>query len=68
VFARDDHVDVVAAAQAMVHYRQQAVGIRWKVNPHHLGLLIDYVVDETGVLVCKAVVILPPDVRGQQIV
>jgi len=52
----------------MVHYRQQAVGIRWKVNPHHLGLLIDYVVDETGVLVCKAVVILPPDVRGQQIV
>ncbi len=68
VFARDDHIDVMAAAQAMVDYRQQAVGIRRKVNTHDLGLLIDDVVDETGVLVGEAVVILAPDMRGQQIV
>ena len=68
VFARDDYVDVMTAAQAMVHYRQQAVGIRWKVNTYDLGLLIDDVVDETWVLVRESVVILAPDMRGQQVV
>ena len=68
VFARYHHVDVMAAAQAVVHHRQQAVGIRRKVNAHDLGLLVDDVVDETGILVGEAVVILPPDMRGQQVV
>jgi hypothetical protein len=68
VFARNHDVDVVAAAQAVVHDRQQAVGIRRKVNPHDLGLLVYDVVDETRVLVREAVVILAPYVRGQQVV
>ena len=68
MFARDHDVDVMAAAQAVVHHRQQAVGIRRKVNAHHLGLLVHDVVDETGILVGEAVVILPPDMRGQQVV
>ena len=66
VLARDHDVDVVAAAQAVVHHREQAVGVRRKVDPDHLGLLVDHVVDEPGVLVGEAVVVLPPDVRGQQ--
>src|ERR1039457_1073303 len=61
VFACDHDVDVMAAAQAVVHHRQQAVRVRRKVNPHDLGLLVYNVIDETGILVRKAVVILAPD-------
>ena len=66
VLARHHDVDVVAAPQAVVHHREQAVGIRRKVDPDDLGLLVDHMVDEAGVLVGEAVVVLPPDVRGQQ--
>ena len=62
VFARDHDVDVMTAAQAVVHHRQQAVGIRRKINAHDLGLLVDNVVDKTGILMRKPVVILAPDV------
>ena len=68
VFARDHDVDVMPAAQAVVHHRQQAVGIRRQVDAHDLGLLVHDVVDEAGILVREAVVILPPDMRGQQVV
>ena len=68
VFTRDDDVDVMAAAQAVIHHRKKAIGIRRKVNPHDLGLLVHDIVDETGILVCEAVVILAPDVRRQQVV
>src|ERR1035437_2569304 len=34
VFACDHDVDVMAAAQAVAHHRQQAVGVGRKVNPH----------------------------------
>ena len=66
VLARDHDVDVVTAAQAVVHHREQAVGVRRQVDADDLGLLVDHVVDEAGVLVREAVVVLPPDVRGQQ--
>ena len=56
------------AAQAMIHDREQAVGVGRKVDAHHLRLLVDDVVDEAGVLVREAVVVLPPDVGGQQVV
>jgi hypothetical protein len=66
--AGDDHVDVVAGVQAVVGDRQQAVGVRRQIHPHDVGLLVDDVVQEPGVLVGEAVVILLPDVRGQQVV
>jgi len=62
VFARDHHVDVVAAAQAVVHHREEAVGISRQVHTHDLGLFVYDEVDEPGILVREAVVILPPDV------
>jgi len=68
VFACDHDVDVVAAAQAVVHHRQQAVCIRRKVDTHDLGLLVHNVVDKAGILVREAVVILAPDMRGQKVV
>ena len=61
-------VDVVRALQAVPHRRQQGVGVRRQVDADDLGLLVDDVVDEAGVLVREAVVVLPPHVRGQQVV
>ena len=66
VLAGDDDVDVVPAPQAVVHHREQGVGVGRQVDADDLGLLVDHVVDEAGVLVGEAVVVLPPDVRGQQ--
>ena len=68
LLAGDDEVDVVAAAQAVVADREQAVGVRRQVDADDLGLLVDDVVDEAGVLVGEAVVVLAPDVRGEQVV
>ena len=68
LLAGDDHVDVVAAAQAVVGDRQQAVRVRRQVDADDLRLLVDDVVDEARVLVREAVVVLAPDVRGQQVV
>ena len=68
VFSSHHHVDVVAAAQAVIEHRQQAVGIGRQVDAHDVGLLVDDVVEKSGILVREAVVILLPDVGGQQIV
>ena len=68
LFAGHDDVDVVSAAQAVVGNRQQAVGVRRQVDADDLGLLVDDVVDEAGVLMAEAVVVLPPDVARQQVV
>ena len=68
LLAGDDHVDVVAAAQAVVGHREQAVGVGRQVDADDLGLLVDDVVDEARVLVREAVVVLAPDVRGEQVV
>ena len=53
--------DVEPAAQAAVHCGHQSIGLRWRVDPDHLGLLVDHMVDEAWVLVREAVVILAPD-------
>jgi hypothetical protein len=68
LLAGHDDVDVVAAAQAVVGHREQGVGVRRQVHPDHFGLLVHHVVDEAGVLVGEAVVVLPPHVRGEQVV
>ena len=46
LLAGDHDVDVVAAAQAVIGHRQQAVGIRRQVDADDLGLLVDDMVDE----------------------
>ena len=48
--------------------REQRVGVRREVDPDHLRLLVHNVVDEAGILVREAVVILPPDVGAEQVV
>ncbi len=68
LLARDHDVDVVPRAQAVVGHRQQRVGVRRQVHPHHGGLLVDHHVQEAGVLVAEPVVVLTPHVRAQQVV
>ena len=63
LLAGDDHVDVVAAAQAVVGDRQERVRVGRQVDADDLRLLVHDVVDEAGVLVREAVVVLAPDVR-----
>ena len=64
LLAGDDDVDVVAAAQAVVRDGEQRVRVRRQVHADDLGLLVHDVVDEPGVLVDEAVVVLAPDVRA----
>ena len=53
LLAGDDHVDVVAAAQAVVGDREQRVRVRRQVDADDLRLLVHDVVDEARVLVEK---------------
>jgi hypothetical protein len=62
LLAGDDDVDLIAAAQAVVGDAEQAVGVGRQIDAHDLGLFVDHVVDEAGILVRKAVMILAPDV------
>ena len=68
LFAGDDQIDVVAAAQAVIGDREQAVGVRREIDADDFGFLVGDVIDEAGVLMREAVVILAPDVRREQIV
>ncbi len=68
MFSGDDDVDVMAAAEAVVHDGEEAVGVGREVDADDLGFFVDDVVDESGVLVGEAVVVLPPDVGGEEVV
>ena len=68
LLAGNDQVDVVAAAKAVVGDREQTVRIRRQINADDIGLLARDMIDEAGVLMGEAIVILPPDMRGEQII
>ena len=52
----------------MICYRQKAVGVGRQIDAHDIGLLVRDVIDEAGILVREAIVILAPDVRREQVV
>src|ERR1700730_8891438 len=68
LLAGDNEIDVVPAAQAMVGDRQQTIGVGRQIDADDLGFLVDDMVDETGVLMAEAVMILTPDMAGQQVI
>ena len=68
VLARNHHVDVIPASQAVVENRQQTVGIGRKVNAHDVSLLVDHMVEEAGILVRVSIVILLSDVGSEKVV
>ena len=68
LLAGDDDVDVVATAETVVGDGEQRVRVRRQVDADELGLLVDHVVDEAGILVREAVVVLTPHVRREEVV
>ncbi|MGY3465331.1 hypothetical protein ACVW0I_002202 [Bradyrhizobium sp. LM6.11] len=58
LLAGDDHVDAIIGAQAMVRDPQQRVGIRREVDADDVGLLVGDEIDEAGILMAEAVVVL----------
>src|SRR5450830_903978 len=68
IFSRDYDVDIMAAAQAMIPDRKQAVGIRRQIHTHNGRLLVDHMVDEARVLMRKTVMHLLPDMRSKQVI
>ena len=68
LFARDDEVDIVFAAQAMIGDGEERVGIGREIDTNDVWLLVGDVINESGVLMREAVVVLTPDMGGKQIV
>ena len=68
LLAGNDQVDVVAAAQTVIRDRQQAVGVGRQIDAHDIGFLVRDVIDEARILMGKAVVVLSPDMRREQVV
>ena len=66
LFVGDDDVDVVDGAEAVVGYGEEAVGVGRKVDAGDGGGLVGDDVEEAGVLVGEAVVVLAPDERGDE--
>ena len=68
VLARHHDVDIVAAAQAVIEDRQQAIRVRRQVHAHDIGFFVDHVIEKAGILMRETIVVLLPDVRRKQIV
>ena len=68
LFAGDDDVHVITTAQAVVGDREKRVRVRRQIDTHDFRLLVHDMVNEAGVLMAEAVVVLTPDMRGQQVV
>ena len=49
----------------MVGNPEQGVCVGWKIDSDDIGLLVGDQIDEAGVLMAEAVVILAPDMRGE---
>ena len=46
----------------------KSVGVGREIDADDVGFFVDDVIDEAGILVAEAVVILPPDVRAEQVI
>ena len=68
LLAGDDDVDSVPTAQAMVGDIKEGIGVGRKVDPHDVSLLVDDMIDKSGILMAEAIMILAPDMRRQQII
>ena len=55
-----DYVYIISASDTVIEAGQQTVRIRRKVKTYYVCLLIGNVIQESGILMCKSVVILLP--------
>src|SRR5208337_1051857 len=66
LFVRDNDVDVVFRAQAMICYGQQTIGIRREVDAGYCGTLVEHYIQKPRILVRKTIVILTPHSRSNK--
>src|ERR1700740_1885677 len=64
----DDEVKIVMTPEAVICYREQAIGVRWEVNPHYVCLFTDQVIDKPRPLVAETIMVVAPTRGCQQIV
>jgi len=50
----------------MIRHRQQAVNVGWQIDSRNSRAFIYHHIEESGVLVREAVMVLTPDCRGDQ--
>ena len=62
----DDDVDVIGAAKTMIGHAQQTIRIGRQVDARDLRAFVDDQIEEAGILMREAVVILTPDGGGDQ--
>ena len=60
-----DDIDIVLRLDAVIEARQQTVGIRRKIETNNVCLLVGNMIQETRILMRKAIMILLPDMRRQ---
>jgi hypothetical protein len=66
LLAAGNDVDEIARAQAVIHDVKETIAIGWEIDPHDLAFLHERIVDESRRLVTVPIMILPPDVTGQE--
>src|ERR1051326_8162181 len=68
LFAGDNHVHIMAAAQAVIGDRKERIRIGRQIQADDFFFVVHYMIDETRVLMAEAVVVLTPHMRGEQII
>jgi hypothetical protein len=58
----------MSAAKAVIPDGEEAIGIRGKVDADDGSLLVDHLIEETGILMGEAIVHLLPDVGGEEVI
>jgi hypothetical protein len=62
LLAGNDDVDEIPRAQAPIGDTEQRIRIGGQVDADDVGFLVHDMIDEAGILMAEAVVVLPPDV------
>ena len=68
LFTGDNDVDIMTAAQAMVSDGEKSVCVGRQIDANYLGFLVHRMIDEARVLMAESVMVLTPNMRGQQII
>ncbi len=68
LLASDNHVNAIPGFQAVIAHPQQGIGVRRQIDAYDIRFFVSDVIDKAGVLMAVAIMVLAPDVGGEQIV
>jgi hypothetical protein len=60
LFVGYNDVDIVLTAKAVIHSREEAVGVGRQVDAYDIRALVRYNIEKSWILVCESVMILTP--------